>query len=157
MINNVNKVNTEYLNTVQTAETASTMQDDKASGKELEKSVYERANIKDSLDLSASDKGLGASEIRSMQDAIQQNKMNALLNMVNSTNSIYQQRGISGGISLEDSVSLITAYNKSKYAKQAFEMYFNKQKEDTSDIDSLKSQITELEDEIAKMENGEKQ
>lgn len=147
MINNVNSVNSEHLNLVQTAEVESTTKVDEK--KELEKKVYEQADVKDTIELSEKGKGLSESAFRSMQDAMSANKRTLLDSFVNSTNSIYKS-----GISVRESASLIDAYNTSRYlAKNTYKMYYDKQ--DTSEIEDLKNQISQLEDVIKEAESEE--
>ncbi len=148
MINNINAVNSDYINTVQTAQTKSTTDVDKKA--ELEKKVYEMAKKQDTLELSSNGKGLSEETINSMRNSMRQNQLSLLRGFVNPTNNAYK-----GGMSAEDTASLIDAYNTSRYlAKNAFKMYYNKQN-DTSEIDDLKNQIAELEKEIGAVENGE--
>lgn len=149
MINKVNSVNTEYLNTVQTSEMASTAKVDD-SAENLEKKVYEQADITDKLELSSKGKGLGETAIRGMQDAINQNKLSFIQNMVNSTNNIYKQRGISS------QQSLLNSYISSKLMnKNAYNAYFKYRSGETDEISSLKEQIAELENNISEMEKNE--
>ena len=149
MINNVSAVNSDYINTVQTAQAKSTTEVDEKT--QLEQKVYKQAAKQDTIELSSTGKGLSEETIRSMRDSISQNKLSLLKSFVNPTNNVYK-----GGISLQNTVDLIDAYNTSRYlAKNAFKMYYNNKDNDTSEIDALKNQIAELEKEISAVENGD--
>lgn len=153
MINSVNSVNSENLNAAKTSETASTLKTENDVGEtSAEEKVYNQVkDKKDTVEISNSGKGLSESEISSLRDSMQQNKLNLVMNMVNSTNNVYKKRGIS----LSDESSLIQAYNTQRYlARNAYKMYFNRKSDDLDEIDSLKEQISSLETEIAEEEKN---
>lgn len=98
-MNAVNKVNSEYINQYQTAELNSTTQvnksEDAKSTKDLEKDVYERADVKDSVEISSESasaaytrttKGLSSDQVRTLKDQMASTQLDMVRKMVESVN-----------------------------------------------------------------------
>ena len=96
-MNAVNAVHSNYINQYQTAELNSTTQfnseDDK---KNLEKSVYDRANVKDSVEIASeaeasayarTTKGLSSEQINSMRDQMRSVELDMVRKMIESVNN----------------------------------------------------------------------
>lgn len=158
MINNVNAVNSDYINTVETSQTQSTVLE-KDENVSLEDKVYEQANVEDTVEISKKGKGLSDAQIRSMQDAMSQNKAALLKSFVNSSNSAYQT-GSKIGFSVEEAATLIDSYNASRYLfKNAYKMYSSKTSvsdDELDELNDLKNQIKELESQIGAIEKEDK-
>lgn len=94
-MNAVNKVNSEYINQYQTSELNSTTQvNENDSAKKLEKDVYERADVKDSVEISSSaaaayaktTKGLSTEQVNTLKDQMASTQLDMVRKMIESVN-----------------------------------------------------------------------
>lgn len=116
MINNVNKVHGDYINQYQMTELNSTMQKTDNKDDALAKKVYERADVKDSVEISSREnnnsyaktvKGLSDEQVNTLKDQMKAVEMDMLRKMVESVHESMQSK--LGSIFTKDNPSVMTS------------------------------------------------